>query len=141
MPAKVILNPYAGRWAALKRKEEIEHALSDVGLNYQLVLTEGSGHGTELASAAIQEGFNPIISAGGDGSISEVVNGMLLGGCLSEETNPVALGVIPLGSANDFCVNLKIPLDLASAARIISTGNTRKIDIGVVSYGPERSEE
>ena len=140
MPAKVILNPYAGRWTALKRKEEIEHVLSDAGVDYQLVVTEHPGHGTELASLAVHEGFNPIISAGGDGSISEVVNGMLLGGCLSEETNPAALGVIPLGSANDFCMNLKIPIDLASAARIISSGNTRRIDIGVVSFGPEKRQ-
>jgi len=140
MPAKVILNPYAGRWTALKRKAEVELALSSANIDYQLVVTEGPGQGTELASQAVRDGFNPIISAGGDGSISEVVNGILASGFRSAQVSPVILGVLPLGSANDFCVNLKIPLDLTSAARVIASGNTRNIDIGVVTYGEDKHQ-
>jgi len=140
MPAKVILNPYAGRWSALKRKAEVEQALSSANIDYQLVVTEGPGQGTELASQAVRDGFNPIISAGGDGSISEVVNGILASGCRSAQESSVTFGVIPLGTANDFCVNLKIPVDLASAARTIAAGNTRNIDIGVVTFGEEKRQ-
>ena len=141
MPAKVILNPYAGRWTALQRKAEVEEALSNANIDYQLELTERPGHGTVLAAQAVKNGFNPIVSAGGDGSISEVVNGMLESGCLSDQTSPVALGVIPLGSANDFCVNLKLPLDLASSAKIIASGKARNIDIGVVTYYGEEKRK
>jgi diacylglycerol kinase (ATP) len=77
MTAKVILNPYADRWKALKRRPEAEAALVAAGMDYELVLTEYPRHGTELAQQAVVEGYSPIISAGGDGSINEVINGMM----------------------------------------------------------------
>ena len=75
MTAKVILNPYAGRWQALQRKEEAEQALAAVGLSFETTATDQPGHGIELTRQAVLDGFDPIISAGGDGSINEVVNG------------------------------------------------------------------
>ncbi len=76
MTAKIILNPYAGRWKALRLREQLEIELKKAGIDYELVQTEAPCHGTELAAQATLAGFSPIISAGGDGSISEVVNGI-----------------------------------------------------------------
>ncbi|MDZ7376355.1 MAG: acylglycerol kinase family protein, partial [candidate division KSB1 bacterium] len=80
---KVILNPYAGRWKALQRKDDIKASLRNAGIEYELVVTERPGHGIQLAKEAVQHGFAPIISAGGDGSINEVINGERKPKCLN----------------------------------------------------------
>ena len=126
MTAKVILNPYAGRWLAQQRWGEAEAALKAAKVNFELVRTDGPGHGIRLAAEAVHQGYNPIISAGGDGSISEVVNGVLQA---SERGKTPLFGVIPLGSANDLVDNLKLPRDLNEAAQVISAGNSRLMDV------------
>jgi diacylglycerol kinase (ATP) len=130
MPAKVILNPYADRWNALGRKDEAEQALREAGVDFDLVVTDRPEHAVELAEQAVRAGFSPIISAGGDGSNGEVLNGMLRArpdGVLGP------FGVLPLGTANDLVVNLELPRDLRQAARVIAAGKTRRIDLGKVN--------
>ncbi len=136
MLAKVILNPYAGRWLALERREEVEESLRSSGVKYEMVMTEYPEHGTSLAAQAVRNGFDPIISVGGDGSISEVVNGMM-SVAEGNRDKSVSLGVIPLGSANDFADNMGLPRDMKAAAEVISTGKSRIIDLGVVQVGRE----
>ncbi len=130
MPAKVILNPYAARWSALKRKDEAVAALRQAGVDFDLVVTERPGQAIELAAQAVRDGFSPIVSAGGDGSNGEVLNGMLRA---QPEGVLGPFGVLPLGTANDLVVNLGLPKDLASAARAIAAGKTRRIDLGRVN--------
>jgi len=129
---KVILNPYAGRWNALKRKKDLERALHDAGIVYDLSITEHPRHGTDLAAKAVVDGFDTIVSAGGDGSIHEVVNGIL------SESSPQAklpnFGILPLGTANDLASNLNLPADLPSAAKILAQNSSRLMDLGRVSY-------
>ena len=133
MTAKVILNPYAGRWQALKRREEAEAVLHAAGINYELVLTERPNHGTALAAEAVRQGFSPIIAAGGDGSISEVVNGIFQA-AESLNGNPMPpLGILPLGSANDLVDNLRLPKGLEAAAVLIASGQTSQMDLGMVN--------
>ena len=132
MPAKVILNPYAGRWKALRLRDALENELKNAGVEFDLVQTEAPRHGIELAYQATMAGYSPIISAGGDGSISEVVNGITQASQL-HGTLPPPVGLLPLGTANDLMVNLKLPLDLTQAARIIAAGYVRKIDLGKVT--------
>lgn len=132
MVAKVILNPYAGRWKALKFQDMIKAQLTNAGLDYEFSATDGPGHGTELAAEAVRNGYSPIIAAGGDGSISEVVNGIVRETLSDSSHPPVPLGILPLGSANDLVVNLKLPVTIPEAVRIITRGKTRYIDIGEV---------
>jgi len=132
MPAKVILNPYAGRWKALKMQPQLEGELQKAGIEYDLVQTNAPHHGIELATEATRAGYSPIISAGGDGSISEVVNGIARVS-LEQGTPPPHLGVLPMGTANDLMVNLHLPLSLPDAVQVIVKGNVRSIDLGQVS--------
>jgi diacylglycerol kinase (ATP) len=132
MTAKIILNPYAGRWTALQKRSEVEHAMQSAGIKYDLVLTEAPNHGVTLAEQAVRDGYSPIISAGGDGSYSEVMNGIVAAAqALSSE--PVPIGLLPLGSANDLMVNLHLPTTIQEAVNVIAGGKTRKIDLGVVT--------
>ena len=132
MPAKVILNPYAGRWKALRLRTALETELNHAGIEFDLVQTEAPRHGIELAYQATLAGYSPIISAGGDGSISEVVNGLTQASQL-HGTLPPPVGLLPMGTANDLMVNLKLPLDLKRATQVIAAGNVRKIDLGKVT--------
>jgi len=128
--AKIIVNPYAGRWKARAAIAEIERACKAIGMDYELTVTNGPGHGIELAREAALEGFSPIVSAGGDGSISEVVNGLME----AAGQGPAApLGVIPLGSADDFADNLELAKDVETACRVIQEGATRVVDLGLVN--------
>lgn len=132
MTAKLILNPYAGRWKGLHKRPEIENVLNSLRLDYELVMTEGPNHGVELARLAAKNGYTPIISAGGDGSVSEVMNG-IVAAAQDTHTQPVPLGILPLGTANDLMVNLGLPTDIPGASKIIAEGSTRQIDIGEVT--------
>lgn len=126
MPAKVILNPYSNRWNAEKRWPQAEAALKETGLDFTVSRSEQKGEPVKLAEEAARAGFSPIIAAGGDGTIGEVVNGIVR---VKGEKHLGVIGVIPLGTANDFPCNLGIPLDLVKAARVIAANNTRTIDV------------
>jgi diacylglycerol kinase (ATP) len=128
--AKIIVNPYAGRWKAKAAIADIERACHKIGLDYELAVTEGPDHGIELAQEAALAGFSPIISAGGDGSISEVVNGLMQ--AAGDEVS-APFGVIPLGSADDFADMLGLAKDVTVACRTILAGRTRVIDVGCVN--------
>jgi diacylglycerol kinase (ATP) len=132
MTAKVILNPYSNRWKAKAHWPEAEAALNSVGIEFSLSVSESPHQIINLAREAVHGGFSPIIAAGGDGTIGEVVNGMALAvGAESIAIGP--LGILPLGSANDLVTSLGIPLDLNLAAQIIKNGKTRRMDIGKVN--------
>lgn len=131
MTTKIILNPYAGRWKAKAAIPDVERACEELGLDYELVVTEEPGHGVELAREALLAGYCPIVAAGGDGSISEVVNGML---AATDGRQPrVPLGIIPLGSADDLADQLGLPKDIVAACRVILEGCERLIDLGRVN--------
>lgn len=129
--AKVILNPYAGRWLAREKRSEAEDILRRAGISYELEETTGPGHGIQIAARAVQDGYSPIIAAGGDGTISEIVNGMLQA---NRELDSTPLGIIPLGSANDLALNLGLPIPLEQAVQVIAAGKTRNIDLGLVEF-------
>jgi diacylglycerol kinase (ATP) len=128
--AKIIVNPYAGRWKAKVAIPDIERACHEIGLDYELAVTEGPEHGIELAREAALAGFSPVVSAGGDGSISEVVNGLMQ--AAGDEVS-VPFGVIPLGSADDFADMLGLVKDVTAACRTILAGHTRVVDVGCVN--------
>lgn len=132
MPATLILNPYANRWKSGQQSEWVKACLRRTGIEYVLKITEGSGHATQLAYTAAKAGHLPIISAGGDGTHSEVVNGMLQ--AIPPTDRPVGpVGLLPMGTANDLTDMLNLPRDLERAVRIIADGNTRVIDVGSVN--------
>lgn len=128
MTAKVILNPHSNRWNAQARWPEAEAALKAAGVDFESVISERKGAVTGLAEEAAHAGFSPIIAAGGDGTIGETVNGMLLAAGSLERLS-IPLGVIPLGSANDLAFNIGLPTDLNEAAKIIAGGKLKAIDL------------
>jgi len=129
MIASVILNPYANRWTSQKRWPQAEAALKAAGVEFQVASSSRPREAMELAEAAARAGQFPIIAAGGDGTIGEVVNGLARA---QEDGVWGPLGILPLGSANDLAYALKIPTDLQAAAQVIAAGRTRLMDVGRV---------
>jgi diacylglycerol kinase (ATP) len=132
MPATVILNPYSNRWEAGKRAPEVEAALRRAGIEFEMKITSRPDEGVQLAREAVVAGNTPLIAAGGDGGVSEVLNGLM------QATPPTGrpagpLGMLPLGTANDITDMLAIPRDLDQAVDVIRKGNTRAIDLGLVN--------
>jgi diacylglycerol kinase (ATP) len=132
MKIKVILNPYANRWGAKARVPEVESALKAAGLDYDLALTTEAKDGTELAKTAVSENYDAIIAAGGDGTISEVANGLIT--AVADKEPTPSLGILPIGSANDLAKMMGLPLELSAAAKLIAAGHTHRFDAGRVQY-------
>jgi len=127
---KVILNAFGGRMGAQSKVVLVEQAMQTAGLDYQLELTQYAGHATELAQQAILDGWPLIVAAGGDGTIHEVVNGVMLA---VEEKQTATLGIIPIGTGNDLADTLQLPRDAAVVCQRIAAGNTRLIDVCTVN--------
>jgi len=132
MPAKVILNPYSNRWNAQKRRPEAEAALKAAGIDYELVVSPTPGGPVDLAQEAVHAGFSPIIAAGGDGTVGDVVHGMALAAD-DEKAQLGPFGILPMGTANDIAWKIGVPFDLNAAAQLIASGRSRAMDVGKVN--------
>ncbi len=118
----LIANPAAKHGETSKLVPVIERLLVD--LPHELVITERPGHATELAAAA--SGYDLVVACGGDGTVHEVLNGLM---SITEESRP-ALGVLPTGSGNDTRRTLGVSTDLTKAALELVTGERKRFDVG-----------
>jgi diacylglycerol kinase (ATP) len=134
---KVIANPVSGKGFGLKAVPVIEKELSDLGIDYDLILTENQGHAMILAQQAVEEGFNEIIAAGGDGTVNEVVNGLMLVKQFTGKT--AAMGVLCVGRGNDFAYGANIPKPLERGFLCIKENRRQTIDIGRVMVDSDPS--
>jgi len=130
MKTLVIQNPYSSRWKSSRRQEDLKNALADAGIQFDLVVTEEQKHATELSKKGCLEGYDTIIAAGGDGTIGEVINGIM---SVEKQGKLPNFGIMPLGTANDLAANLGISDELTQAAKTIAAGKTKKLDIGEVN--------
>lgn len=135
MHVKVILNPYANRWQAQSRIGMVQSALQVVKVTADLSVTNGPEHGITLARTAVEAGYEAVIAAGGDGTINEVINGILQATPADQPTLP--FGIIPIGTANDFAKMQNLPLELVPAAQIIAAQKTHRIDAGEIRCGAD----
>lgn len=131
MKVKILLNPYAKRWKARQRAPALEAACRAAGLDYQLSLIPGPGQGKQEAMDAVAHGFDAVVAAGGDGTVSEVVNGLVRA---AGDGPTLPMGVFPIGTGNDFSDMSLLPRDLTRAAEIIAAGRCRQVDAGQVTF-------
>ncbi len=132
-PYRVILNPAAGHGNGARAKPVIEQLLNRHGLSYDLVCTECPGHAIEQTQQAVEAGVDVIVSAGGDGTLNEVINGLMLS--RQAGTHQPVLGILGVGRGNDFGGSLGLPANLDQACQVLVDGCRRWIDIGRVVGG------
>lgn len=130
MKVKIILNPYANRWGAQKQAEAIRSAAQNANLDFDLTITEKRLQGSQLAKEATHGDYQAIIAAGGDGTINEVVNGLINA---SDDTPTLPLGILPIGTGNDLNDMVGLPRNIDEIMTIIANGKTRQIDAGRVN--------
>ncbi len=123
-----IVNSTAGRGKTGKKISKLVTSLNKHKFDYEIELTKAPKHATQLALDAIKKGFHNIISVGGDGTLNEVVNGVMLSG-KSEEVN---IGIIPEGGGNDFAKNFNLSQNVGKAIKLLLAYNTKKIDVGKI---------
>lgn len=124
----VILNPAAGAGKTLKLLPRVSAALQALGKPYHLHVTTRAGEAPEVARQLAQEGPSVIIAAGGDGTINEVVNGIVASG------RQIPLGVVAGGHGSDFARTISAPADVEKAIRRAVSGIHRPIDLGRVTF-------
>ena len=115
----IILNPAAGKARDL---EDVVARLARVP-NGEIRISSKPGSAARFASAALRKGCDLIIAAGGDGTLNEVVNG------IGENLGDARIGLIPLGTGNDFARTIGVPDDLEAAIDLIVIGETREVDL------------
>jgi diacylglycerol kinase (ATP) len=125
--ARLIYNPSSGREEMKKKLPDILQRLEQGGLETSTHATIGEGDATVAAAEAVNRGFDVIIAAGGDGTLNEVINGM------AEKKRRPLLGIMPLGTTNDFARALSIPKKWEAACDIIIRQYSRPIDVGKVN--------
>ncbi|HEX2093037.1 MAG TPA: diacylglycerol kinase family protein, partial [Longimicrobiaceae bacterium] len=125
----VVLNPAAGRGAAALAHHAVESVLDGADVRYELAFTRAPGHAVELAERAAREGWPAVVAAGGDGTVHEVANGLLRA---AGDAPTLPLGIVPVGSGNDFAKLVGAPTDPAAAMRRILAAEPRRVDAGRV---------
>lgn len=130
---KIILNPTAGRGSGELAYPQIEARFVDLGFDFDLIRTQAPGHAIQLAEQAVQDGFDVVVAAGGDGTANEVLNG--LARSIMAGKGQAALGIITVGRGNDFGFGVGVPHDLEAAIQALARDHRRLIDVGLVRGG------
>lgn len=123
--ARIIYNPTSGRELFKKHLPEVLAKLEVAGYETSCHATTCAGDATVAAKVAVERGFDIIIAVGGDGTLNEVVAGV------SEFEERPKLGLIPMGTTNDFARAVKIPRDINAAVDIIIKGDSIPVDVGL----------
>jgi diacylglycerol kinase (ATP) len=127
---KVILNPYANRWGAQTQIDTLQAMIAADDNFWDLSVTQRPEEAIDLAQEAVEEGYDAVVAAGGDGTIGEVINGVLRA---TPDGPTLPFGILPLGSANDFNKIVGLPGTVPEAIEVIKSGHTSQIDAGQVN--------
>jgi YegS/Rv2252/BmrU family lipid kinase len=124
--AALLYNPASG--GSRQRKRELESAVDILkrgGVEAELVATDSPAHAEQEARRAIQSGFDAIFACGGDGTINNIIQVLA--------NTPVALGILPIGTANALAHDLRIPLRITAAAKAALEFASRRIALGKIT--------
>jgi diacylglycerol kinase (ATP) len=127
-PLLAIVNPTAGHGRAARAWPRLAAALGAAGVAVDCAMTRGAGEATELAARAHADGPRPVLAVGGDGTLHEVLNGLLRAG------GRATLAVAPFGTGNDWAGFLGVPREPRALAALLARGRTRAVDVGRIEY-------
>ena len=119
MKTFIICNPRAG---SVKDREAIGEKLQQLP-GARIYFTEKEGDATRLAQDAVQQDQDLVVAAGGDGTLNEVING------IAPYADRIEIGLVPLGTGNDFARTLALPNSIEDCIDILRIGKTRAIDL------------
>ncbi|HEY9421050.1 MAG TPA: diacylglycerol kinase family protein [Thermoanaerobaculia bacterium] len=127
MKTCVIINPNAGSAVEIELYRERLERIPGVGVR----LTGKEGDAQRIAAEALAAGVELIVAAGGDGTLNEVVNG------LAADFGHARLGLLPLGTGNDFARSINVPADFEGALAVLAEGRVQPLDVALARFGKE----
>ena len=123
----LVINPRAGH--NFTRIADVLAVLSAAGWKTDIAVKQHAGHAVELATRAVEQGYDLVIAYGGDGTINQVVNGVM---GANGKGRRKAIGVIPGGTANQWAAETSVPVDPVKAALALIDSNVHTVDLGRV---------
>lgn len=133
----VIVNPTSGNGISKRLWPKIKKELLNQNFDFEVAFTQHKEHSKELVKNALSANFTKIISVGGDGSLHNIVNGIFKS---TTDYKSIKLGVIPIGTGNDWVRSYKIPINYRKAIAIIKKEHTYYQDIGKITLLTKNKE-
>ncbi|MCC6187585.1 MAG: diacylglycerol kinase family lipid kinase [Anaerolineales bacterium] len=134
-PVQLIFNPMADRGRSGQRASDLRAIINELG-GADWSGTEYPAHAAELAAQAADRGCETVVALGGDGTVHEIINGLMR----IEAARRPRLGIVPIGSGNDFAYALGVPTNPQEAVRRAFAGSERRADAALIRDGSGRSE-
>lgn len=136
-PIELIFNPMADRGRSGQKASDLRAMVEELG-GADWRGTEYPAHATEIAAKAADEGYTTVVALGGDGTVHEVINGLMR---IPAERRP-RLGMVPIGSGNDFAGGCQLAdtTNMQTAMRQVFSGKERTVDVALIRDGTGRSE-
>jgi len=134
----LIVNPNAGNKNFKKSWNKIKYLLKLKNIQYSFAITQYTKHETILIKEVIKKGYRNIISVGGDGTLHHVINGIMTQRYI--KTSEIKLGIIPLGTGNDWIKTYNIPNSIEKSIDIIKKNSTIFQDIGCITLQNGKKE-
>jgi len=130
---QIILNPACNMGTGGEAFAALQETAARYRLDVHIIHTSQPGHAIELAHQAAVSGCDIVAAAGGDGTVNEVLNGLMQ--ARAEGHTAAAMAVIPIGRGNDFAFGMHIPAGVDAACQALAANYRRKIDVGMVKGG------
>jgi YegS/Rv2252/BmrU family lipid kinase len=125
MKILMLVNPNAGQKKGTATALQAAKILENSGITLEMKFSEKPGQMLELSKKAVPETWDGIVAVGGDGTLFEIINGMMQ----ADESLPIPIGIIPVGTGNSFSRELHLKNLEDTVQRIIS-GKTMRVDLG-----------
>lgn len=135
----VVVNPAAANGTTAKLWPQIASVFEQEGVSIDYTFTEAPGHAIAITADYLKEGYNQIVSVGGDGTANEVVNGLFVDN--DSKYKSAAVSFLSTGTGRDLGRTIGTPSDPAEAVRHILRSSTRPVDVGKISYSNKLGEK
>jgi YegS/Rv2252/BmrU family lipid kinase len=135
--AYFIINPAAGAGRTVKQWPMISQYINDLGIKFETNMTDSPGHAINLAYDAVKQGYKYIVAVGGDGTVSEIANGIYKANALNE----VKLGIVSTGTGADYIRTVGIPRNFEDACKRLASSEIKKVDLGMIECSKDGKTE
>jgi len=135
----IIINPKSGKKKFRQQRKYLFLALKHAGIEFDYRLTKFAGHASKIARYFVEKNYKNIMVLGGDGTMSEVINGIFSANI--EDTSSLKIALIPRGTGNDWGRFWGLTRDYNKSIDVFFKGKTQPIDIGRVEYDMEGIKE
>ena len=130
----IIINPKSGKKAFRAQRVYLWHMLRRRHMPFAYRVTQYAGHAIELARELVERGYDEMLVLGGDGTLSEVVNGIMTADIPAEQRAKIQLGLMPRGTGNDWGRYWNLNKRHKESLRRFFEGTAHPIDIGCLTY-------